>query len=84
MSEEENLEPNKFFKVIENEKKEIKCQFCGNIFNEADLPIRIETTDILLGVNWGVPSWKEYEIKYCPDCMFPLMRDNKKIEYRKV
>jgi len=63
-------------------KEEIKCQFCGKTFNEVDLPIRIETTDIFLGLDWGVPSWKEYKIGYCPNCMFPLMRNNKKIEYK--
>lgn len=69
---------------IEDEKKEIKCQFCGEIFNEADLIIKTETTDILSGLNWGVPSWETYEVGYCPNCMYPLMRDNKKIEYKKV
>ena len=70
--------------VIKEEKKKIKCQFCGKIFNIIDLPIRIETTDIFLGMNWGVPSWKEIEVRYCPNCMHPLMRDNKKIKYRFV
>ena len=70
--------------MTEEEEKEIKCQFCGKTFNITDLPIRIETTDILLGSNWGMRYWKEYEIKYCPNCMHPLMRDNKKIEYQKV
>jgi len=65
-----------------SEKEEIKCQFCGNTFNIIDLPIRIETTDIFLGLNWGIPSWEEYRIGYCPICMFSLTRNNKKIEYK--
>jgi len=65
-----------------SKKEEIKCPFCGKIFNIIDLPIRIETTDIFLGLNWGIPSWEEYEIGYCPNCMFSLIRNNKKIEYK--
>lgn len=65
-------------------EKEIKCQFCGKTFKITDLTIRIETTDIFIGCNWGVPSWVEYEIGCCPnsECIFPLMRNNKKIEYK--
>jgi len=78
--------------VIKEEKKEIKCQFCGETFNETDLITRTKTTDIFLGLNWGVPSWEEYEVKSCPDpdCGYPIIVDNKilkrvgnKIEYRK-
>lgn len=67
-----------------SEKKEIKCQFCGKIFNIEDLKRRTITTDIFTGCNWGVPSWEEYEERYCPnsECMRPLMRNNKKIEYK--
>jgi len=56
--------------------------FCGKISNVADLPTYTETTDIYLGVNWGIHSWEEYKIGYCPKCRCPLMRDNKKIEYK--
>lgn len=67
--------------MIKSVKKEIKCQFCGNICNEVDLLIRIQTTDIFLGLDWGIPSWKEYRIGMCPNCRAPLMRDNKIIKY---
>ena len=63
-------------------KKEIKCQFCGKTFNMTDLKKRTVTTDKFLGLNWGVPSWEEYEEGYCPNCMRRLMVDNKKIEYQ--
>ena len=39
-----------------SEEKEIKCQFCGKTFNKTDLVVKTETTDIFLGLNWGVPS----------------------------
>jgi len=65
-----------------SEKEEIKCLFCGKISNIADLPWYIETTDIYLGMDWGIPSWKENVIRYCPKCRFRLMRNNKKIEYK--
>ncbi|KKM18560.1 hypothetical protein LCGC14_1664460 [marine sediment metagenome] len=65
-------------------EKEIKCQFCGKVSNIEDLIIRTITTDIYLGMNWGIPSWEEYEEGVCPntECMRPLMRNNKKIEYK--
>jgi hypothetical protein len=63
-------------------EEEIKYQFCGKTFKITDLNIRIETTEIFIGCNWGVPSWVEYRIGCCPNCMFPLMRNNKKIEYK--
>jgi len=65
-----------------SEKEEIKCLFCGKTFNITDLPMYIETTDIFLGMNWGIPSWVEFEIGYCPNCRFPLTKNNKKIEYK--
>ena len=48
--------------------------------------MRTETTDIFLGLNWGIPSWKEFEVGLCPnsECMYPLMRNNKKIKYQKI
>ena len=46
------------------EKKEITCQLCGNTFNEANM--RERTTDIFLGINWGVPSWEV--VRCCPFC----------------
>jgi len=65
-----------------SEKEEIKCPFCDKISNIADLRKYTETTDIFLGMDWGIPSWEEYEIGCCPntECMRPLTRDNKKIE----
>ncbi len=70
--------------VIKEEKKEIKCQFCGKTSNETDLLTRIETTDRYIGVDWGVHSWEEDVIRMCPNpyCRQSLMINNKKIEYR--
>ena len=65
-----------------SEKEEIECQFCGKTFNITNLIIITETTDIFLGLNWGIPSWEEYEVGLCPNCRYPLMRNNKKIEYK--
>ena len=87
---EEDREKLKQLEEIEkNKEKEIKCQFCGEIFNEDDLYVRTKTTDIFLGLDWGIPSWKEYEIKSCPDCGHRIIVDNKilkivdnKIEYQ--
>lgn len=57
-----------------SEKKEIKCRFCGKTFNEADLIITIEKdTDSFLGWDWGIPKWKYYEIRKCPNCKYRLM-----------
>ena len=70
--------------VIKEEKKEIKCQLCGETSNETDLLIRIETTDRYIGVDWGIHSWEEDVIGMCPNCRYPLMVNNKKIEYRKM
>lgn len=65
-----------------SKKEEIECLFCGKTFNIKDLVTIIETTDIFLGLNWGIPSWEEYKIGLCPNCRYPLMRNNKKIEYK--
>ena len=65
-----------------SKKEEIKCPLCGKISIIADLPWYIETTDIFLGMDWGIPSWEEYRIGYCPKCRFQLTRNNKKIEYK--
>ena len=43
---------------------EIRCPLCEKIFVERDMTE--ETTDIFLGLNWGIPSWKV--IKRCPHC----------------
>lgn len=65
-----------------SEKEEIKCQLCGKTSIITDLPKRVETTDIFLELNWGIPSWVEFEIGYCPKCMLSLTKNNKKIEYK--
>ena len=67
-----------------SEKKEIKCELCGKTFNITDLIIKTEEdTDIFLGLNWGIPRWKTYVIKKCPNCRCNLIVNNKKIEYQK-
>ena len=66
------------------EKKEIKCQVCNETFNETDLIIRTKTTDRFIRMGRGIPSWEEDEYGLCPNCMRPLMKNNKKIEYQKV
>ena len=44
------------------------------IFDEADLIITIEKdTDTLLGWDWGIPRWRYYEIKKCPNCNYRLI-----------
>ena len=68
--------------VIKEEKKEIKCHFCGETSNETDLITRTETTDRYIGVDWGVHSWEEDVIGMCPYCRGSLMVNNRKIEYR--
>ena len=65
-----------------SKEEEIECQFCGKTFNITDLVMITVTTDIFLGLNWGIPSWKEYKVGLCPNCRYALMRNNKKIEYK--
>jgi len=65
-----------------SELEEIECIFCGKISNITDLIMRIETTDIYLGINWGIRSWKENEVGLCPNCRHRLTLNNKKVEYK--
>lgn len=54
-----------------SEKKKIKCRWCGEIFDEADLIIEREVVPNQpesIGWGWGIPRWEDYEIKKCPNC----------------
>lgn len=61
-----------------SEKKEIECPLCENTFDEVDM--REQTTDIFLGLDWGIPSWEV--IKMCPHCGYQALtnplKNNKK------
>lgn len=52
-----------------SEEREIKCPLCENIFNRTDM--RTETTDILSGIDWGVPGWEI--IALCPHCGYAAL-----------
>jgi len=52
-----------------DEEKEIKCPLCENTFNRVDM--REQTTDIFLGMDWGVPSWEI--IALCPHCGYAAL-----------
>lgn len=59
------------FKIKNKEtKKKIKCRYCGEIFDEADLLISEgeADTNMLLSYDWGVPIWYREEIRRCPHC----------------
>ncbi len=67
-----------------SEKKEIKCQFCGETFNEEDLIIKTEENrDAPSGWDWGIRRWKTSIIKMCPNCRYPLIVNDKKIDFKR-
>lgn len=49
--------------------KKIKCPLCENTFDRIDM--KEQTTDIFLGLNWGVPSWEVIEL--CPYCGYSAL-----------
>lgn len=54
-----------------SEKKKIKCRWCGEIFDEADLIIEKEVVPNQpepIGWGQGIPRWEEYKIEKCPKC----------------
>jgi len=53
-------------------KKEVKCRFCGKIFDERDMKT-YANTDKLLRWNWGIPIWEQK--KCCPNCGCILKRE---------
>lgn len=67
-----------------SEKKEIKCQICDKTFNEAEVIVRTIKTDISMGLNWGVPSWEEYQVRSCPYCTYSLDLKLNKQEMKKL
>ena len=68
---------------MEKDKK-IACFSCKKSFTISELEIKIQTTDIFEGIDWGIPHWKEYECKCCPNCTFPILRDNKIIKWKRA
>lgn len=52
-----------------NEEKKIKCPLCENTFNRIDMGTG--TTDIFLGLDWGMPGWEEYAL--CPYCGYAAL-----------
>jgi hypothetical protein len=57
---------------------------CKKYYEVSKLIDEVETTDIFLGYDYGIPYWKEYHLQLCPKCKLKIVRDGEVILWRNI